>query len=130
MQLRTCQSPPETNGIVADFLIDTDVFVDHLRGARRFVAKPHRVHYSVATRAELFAGNAASELVTVLLAPFRELPVDRAVSERAGRIRRQSGVRLSDALIAATAIEHKLSLFTRNRSDFEKVAGLRLRDIG
>jgi len=130
VQLRTCQSPPETNGIVADFLVDTDVFVDHLRGARRFVAKSHRVHYSVVTRAELFAGNAASELVTVLLAPFRELPVDRTVAERAGRIRRESGVRLPDALIAATAIEHKLSLFTRNRSDFEKVAGLRLREIG
>ena len=115
---------------MADFLVDTDVFVDHVRGARRFVAKSHRVHYSVVTRAELFAGNAASELVTVLLAPFRELPVDRTVAERAGRIRRESGVRLPDALIAATAIEHKLSLFTRNRSDFEKVAGLRLRDIG
>ena len=130
MQLRTCQSPPETNGIVADYLVDTDVFVDHLRGARRFGAKSHRVHYSVVTRAELFAGYAATELVTVLLAPFRELPVDRTVAERAGRIRRESGVRLPDALIAATAIEHKLSLFTRNRSDFEKVAGLRLRDIG
>ena len=115
---------------MADFLVDTDVFVDHLRGARRFGAKSHRVHYSVVTRAELFAGNAASELVTVLLAPFRELPVDRPVAERAGRIRRETGVRLPDALIAATAIEHKLSLFTRNRSDFEKVPGLRLRDIG
>lgn len=115
---------------MADFLVDTDVFVDHLRGARRFEAKSHRVHYSVVTRAELFTGNAARELVTVLLAPFRELPVDRTVAERAGRIRRESGIRLPDALIAATAIEHKLGLFSRNRSDFEKVAGLRLRDIG
>jgi predicted nucleic acid-binding protein len=30
----------------------------------------------------------------------------------------------------ATAFERKLELFMRNRSDFEKVAGLRLRDIG
>jgi len=114
---------------VADFLVDTDVFVDHLRGARRFEAKSHRVHYSVVTRAELFAGNTATELVTILLAPFRELPVGRAEAERAGRLRRESGVRLADALIAATAIEHKLSLFTRNRSHFSSVPGLRLRDI-
>jgi prevent-host-death family protein len=45
--------------------------------------------------------------VSTLLAPFREIPVDRTVAERAGRIRRESGIRLPDALIAATAIEHK-----------------------
>jgi predicted nucleic acid-binding protein len=114
---------------VADFLVDTDVFVDHLRGARRFEAKSHRIHYSVVTRAELFAGNTATDLISILLAPFREIEVGRVVAERAGRLR-ETGVRLPDALIAATAIEHKLSLFTRNRSDFEKLAGLRLRDIG
>lgn len=30
---RTLKSPSETSGTVADFLVDTDVFVDHLRGA-------------------------------------------------------------------------------------------------
>lgn len=72
----------------------------------------------------------ASELVSVLLAPFRQLDVGREIAERAGRLRRDSGIRLPNALIAATAVEHKLSLFTRNRSDFEGVRGLRVRDIG
>ena len=81
------------------------------------------------TRAELFAGNTASKLVSVLLAPFREIPVDRAVAERAGRIRREAAIRLPDALIAATAIENKLGLATRNRRDFEQVRGLRLRSL-
>ena len=114
---------------MADLLIDTDVFVDHLRGADELVPWRHRVHYSVITRAELFAGNTASNLVSVLLAPFREIPVDRTVAERAGRIRRETGIRLPDALIAATAIENKLGLATRNRSDFEQVRGLRLRNL-
>ena len=78
---------------------------------------------------ELFAGNTASDLVSTLLAPFREIPVDRTVAERAGRIRRESGIRLPDALIAATAIEHTLGLATRNRSDFEPVRSLRVRDL-
>jgi len=56
-----------------------------------------------------------------------ELPVDRAVAERAGRIRRTSRIRLPDALIAATAIEHRLTLVTRNARDFDEVKGLRLR---
>lgn len=64
-----------------------------------------------------------------MLGPFREIAVERSVAERAGRIRREWGVRLPDAVIAATAIEHKLSLVTRNRSDFERIRGLRLRDI-
>ena len=114
---------------MADILVDTDVFIDHLRGARQLVPGRHRLHYSVITRAELFAGNTATNLVSTLLAPFREIPVDGTVAERAGRIRRESGVRLPDALIAATAIEHSLRLTTRNRSDFEPVRSLRLRDL-
>jgi predicted nucleic acid-binding protein len=62
-------------------------------------------------------------------APFREVPVERAVAERAGRIRRESGIRLPDALIAATAIENGLGLATRNRSDFDQVRSLRLRNL-
>jgi predicted nucleic acid-binding protein len=114
---------------VAVILVDTDVFIDHLRGARQLDPGRHRLHYSVITRAELFAGNTASNLVTTLLAPFREIPVDRTVAERAGRIRRESDIRLPDALIAASAIEHRLSLATRNRSDFAPVRSLRLREL-
>lgn len=114
---------------MADYLVDTDVFVDHLRGSEEFDAKSHRIHYSVVTRAELFAGNSPSDLVNVLLAPFRELDVDRSVAERGGRLRRETGIRLPDALIAATAIEHRFSLFTRNVADFEKIRGLRIRQI-
>jgi predicted nucleic acid-binding protein len=112
---------------VADLLIDTDVFVDHLRGAAALQPGRHRVHYSVITRAELYAGNSATDLTAQLLAPFRELPVDRDVAERAGRVAREFGVRLPDALIAATALEHGLSLMTRNRKDFETIRGVRLR---
>jgi predicted nucleic acid-binding protein len=62
---------------VADVLVDTDVFIDHLRGARALAARRNRLHYSVITRAELFAANTATDLTATLLAPFREIPVDR-----------------------------------------------------
>src|SRR5215211_3689980 len=81
--MRRC--PPGTSGTVADVLVDTDVFIDHLRGAAELKPRRHRVHYSVITRAELFAGNSASDLFAQLLAPFREVDVDRAIAERAGR---------------------------------------------
>lgn len=114
---------------MADVLVDTDVFVDHLRGAKALKPGSNRLHYSVITRAELFAGTSASDLVAQLLAPLRELPVDRAVAERGGRVAREAQVRLPDALIAATALEHGLTLATRNHKDFRKVRGLRLRSI-
>ena len=115
---------------MADILVDTDIFIDHLRGARELRPGRHRLHYSVITRAELFAGNTATDLTATLLTPFRELGVDRSIAERAGRVRRESGVRLPDALIAATALEGGMALATRNRSDFDAVRGLRIRDLG
>jgi predicted nucleic acid-binding protein len=114
---------------VADLLVDTDVLIDHLRGASEIKPGRHRVNYSVVTRAELFAGNTATDLATQLLAPFREIAVDRPVAERAGRVAREFGLRLPDALIAATALEHELGLVTRNVKHFQRVRGLRVRTI-
>lgn len=113
---------------MADLLVDTDVLIDHLRGARAFEPADARVSYSTVTRAELFAGRASEEAaVRTLLDPFRELLVDRAVAELGGRLRRDHSVRLADALIAATALTHDLELLTRNVRDFTGVPSLRLR---
>lgn len=112
---------------MADVLVDTDIFIDHLRGSVEFKPGRNRLHYSVVTRAELFAGNSATDLVSQLLGPFRELTVDRSVAERAGRVVREFQLRMPDALIAATALENRLTLMTRNRKDFDKVRGLRIR---
>lgn len=112
---------------MADVLVDTDVFIDHLRGAVELKPGRNRLHYSVVTRAELFAGNSATDLVSQLLGPFRELTVDRSVAERAGRVVREFQLRMPDALIAATALENRLTLMTRNRKDFDRVRGLRIR---
>jgi toxin FitB len=115
------------NGTVAELLIDTDVFIDHLRGARQFVAGDDTIWYSVVTRCELFAGSKDDEeILRELLEPFTEVPIDRHIAEAAGRIRRFTGARIADALIAATAIEHNLTLVTRNIRDFEQVRQLRL----
>ena len=109
-------------------LVDSDVFVDHLRGHRRFEPGRDSVHYSSVTRAELFAGHATDERrVRQLVEPFIELPVDRAIAERAGRLRRTRDVRLGDALIAATAAEHRLQVVTRNQRHFARLPGVRVR---
>jgi predicted nucleic acid-binding protein len=112
---------------MAELLVDTDVLVDHLRTGSGFDPSGHSVNYSVITRAELFAGRGTDEaIVRRLLSPFRELPVDRAIAELAGRLRRETGVGSADALIAATALQHRLSVLTRNTRHFERVPRLRL----
>lgn len=108
-----------------DLLVDTDVLVDHLRGTRRLQNDAGELAYSVVTRAELFAGRGTEEAtVRRLLAPMREVGVDRAIAERAGSLRRTLQILLPDAMIAATALELGVPLMTRNRRDYEPVPGL------
>ncbi len=114
---------------MAEVLVDTDVFIDHLRGARRLQAKAGSVAYSVITRCELFAGRSGDEAtITALLGPFEELLIDRPIAELAGQLRRRHEIRTPDALIAATALRHTLPLATRNPRDFQAVDRLHVLD--
>ncbi|HEV3309270.1 MAG TPA: PIN domain-containing protein [Chloroflexota bacterium] len=126
---RTCQCLPGRSGIAfLELLVDSDIFIDHLRGAHRFEVPDGRTYYSVVTRCELFAGSYTDEAeVNALLDPIRELTVDRKIAEAAGRLRRSSQMRTADAIIAATALTHGLTLFTRNTRHFEGVSGLHVR---
>lgn len=49
------------------------------------------------------------------------LPLEEKTSERAGEIRARYNVDIVDAIIAATALIHKLTLATLNIKDFEKI---------
>lgn len=56
------------------------------------------------------------------------MPITPAISERAAQLidalALSNGLRLADALIAATAIEHKSTLFTANVKHFAAIDGL------
>jgi predicted nucleic acid-binding protein len=68
-----------------------------------------------------FAASLAAWLDVVLRTyEGRILPVDIAVARRWGRLSQQIGNRGLDLAIAATALEHGLTVVTRNVSDFER----------
>ena len=50
----------------------------------------------------------------------RVLPVDTAVARRCARLHASSRMAEGDALVAATALEHALTLVTRNTGDFKR----------
>lgn len=60
------------------------------------------------------------------MASFAQLSVDAAVADEAARIRRQTNLKLPDALIAATAVLHGLPVVTANARDFERVEQLKV----
>ena len=61
-----------------------------------------------------------------LLDLFGELPLREPVVQAASQLRRRQTIRPGDAIIAATALEHDLSLVTRNTDDFQWIEGLTL----
>ncbi len=54
----------------------------------------------------------------------RVLPIDEAVARRAARLHVPDPAPFRDALIGATALEHHLTVVTRNAKDFERFADL------
>lgn len=109
----------------ARVLVDSDVVIDHLRGAKPLPEMS--LSYSIITRCELFAGRDDGEMMRGLLSRMQELAVDSSIAERAGELKRTRQVPTPDALIAATALEHGLPLMTRNERHFGRVPGLELR---
>ncbi len=124
---------------MATYLLDTGLVLRHLRGQRRTVqllrnlGKESRLAIASVTRLEVHAGMQAEERYATqkLLARLATLDLDREIADRAGdliaaskRVGRPLGV--PDAIIAATAIGHRLTLVTLNPGDFQSIAGLSL----
>ena len=116
---------------MADYLLDSNILILHLRERPEITAlltrwgKEGTLYISVATRTEIVAGMRPheEERTLELLDSLENLPVDEAIADRAGRLIYQyarQGIRLSfaDALIAATALEHDLTLATTNSKHF------------
>jgi len=67
------------------------------------------------------------EVLEKLLSNFEILPLEEKISKKAGQISAgNNNLEIVDAIIAATAISHKLDLVTLNVKDFEKINGIEL----
>ena len=120
-----------TNGI-----IDTDILIDATNGIADAVAflveqQATEVQISIVSAMELIAGCRNKTEMTELQRFFQRctfLPVTATVSQVAFQLMESfylsHGLILPDALIAATAMEHNLTLYTRNTRHFRMIPQL------
>jgi predicted nucleic acid-binding protein len=120
-------------------LLDSPLLVAHLRGEaactaflERHFATGSDLRVSAVTWAELLAGErldgAGESAVRDLLALFRTQPVTAGIGAAAGgllrTLARSQGLRMVDALLAATALEADCPLATLDLKRFGTVPGL------
>jgi hypothetical protein len=120
-------------------LIDSDVFIWNWRGeisAARALAGAAPFCLSAVSYMELVQGMRNRAELKSLQADLTQwradiLPVTEAICANAMKLIERHflshGLRLADALIAATALEHKLALLTGNVKHFKPITGLKLK---
>src|SRR6266511_3542097 len=120
-------------------LTDTDILVDASRGvpaAVTYVANEiasGHLTVSIVTAMEMVQGCrnlAALVELRQLLDRIYVVPIDGTISQTAYRLMDtfflSHGLLIADALIAATALAHGLTLYTRNHRDFQMIPSLLL----
>lgn len=123
-------------------LLDTSIIIDYLRVKNksqtvlyRLTQNKHELYVSIITHTEAYSGKSVweqKEARNILKNTFegiKILPLEENISENAGEIKAKYGLEIADAIIAATALKHKLELATLNIKDFEKNVGLKLKKI-
>lgn len=124
---------------MAKILLDTSIIIEQLHQKEKpetilnklFDAE-HDLYISIVTHTEAYAGKSiweresAKNHLEKILSRITILSLEKTTSETAGKIRAEYNLATIDAIIAATALTHKLPLATLNLKHFKKVNGLKL----
>jgi tRNA(fMet)-specific endonuclease VapC len=117
------------------YLVDTDVLVDVSRNNKAAIAFIDHLSnewaLSEMTALELISGaknQREVEFIDRLIEAYETIPVNDTIGRHAYDLlkahAKSDGLRTFDALIAATAIEERLTLVTKNRKHFRMIDGL------
>jgi predicted nucleic acid-binding protein len=115
------------------FLIDTNALIDVQmnnlpKSGLQFMAEIMDRDFTVSfvTYIEFLGYKEASELTEQFISLANVIEIDKDIIEKCILLRRALSIKLPDAIIAATAISHNLTLITRNIHDFKDIGNLKL----
>src|SRR3989338_7574048 len=100
-------------------LIDTNIFVDHLRGHL-----PAIKFFNSLSKEENIK---RKELTLQFLHRWNKIIISNQIAVLAGDIKRNFDLEMPDAIIAATARVNNADLLTKNIKDFKKVPYLKVK---
>ena len=110
------------------YLVDSNIIIYHLNGdniATNFLLdNSQNIIISFISTIEILSfaySDEAKIQVEQLLNTFRRIDIDDSIIRTTIKLRLEKKIKLPDCIIAATAIEHNLSLVTRNVKDFEYI---------
>ncbi len=94
------------------------------------IAGNSRICFSVITEIELFSWKTATafdfDLVNIFVDMSLLFDLKKDIRKKASELRRQYDLELPDAIIAATAVFHGLTLITDNTTNFAEIENLSL----
>ena len=119
-------------------VIDSDIIIDVLRQqerAKNFIENitkdENTIFISVLTEAEVLSGRDCNdgikrEKTEGFLDSFEILDVTQSLARKGAELRRKHDMPLHDAIIAATALELVVPIYSRNSKDFKKIKELKV----
>lgn len=121
---------------VNGFCVDSDILIDYLRGATRardflFTKAGIPLFISVVSIVEIHSGKETTipekkEIIDSFLTQFRVITLTPVIAKRAGELRRDYDKPFADMIVAASALEYRLTLITRNLKHFRLIKGLKI----
>ena len=114
------------------FVIDTNIFILRFNDRLADLLPRGEIICSIITEIELLSfsklTSAEETLIRDTLSKLAIYGIDQDIKEEAIRLRRESGLKLPDAIIAATTIHHQAVLVT-NDAELQNVPGLQVQSL-
>ena len=122
------------------YTLDTNAVIYFLAGEKnvvslitKFISEENYLYVPTMVRMELFSKPDLSledyASLSEFLRQVRGIDFDNRIADVAADIRRLYGVKVPDAIIAASAISMTSTLLTRNIPDFKMIKGLEIQAI-
>lgn len=119
------------------YTFDTNVVIYYLNQDLSVIKKVNKIiednsviYFSTISEAEIFSFKELldTDIIRIndILNTLNIIPADSKIARIAGFLKRNINIKIADSIIAATALNTRSILLTRNTNDFKKVPNLKI----